>query len=691
MPYCIECGSQIPEKAKFCPGCGSKTFQTEPNQPAQDKVNEPSVATSSESSASKVSVTPKTNNTDSAFTLLDNGERFRDYTIVRLLNKDQDGIKYIATKDGSDQLLLLKVFHNFYYDRAEKVFTIQMSLNHLNKINESFIPKVIEVNQGSSPRFMAAEYIEGESLQEIKHNDPQRLTEEYVREISRQLIDAAATINKHGLSINNLNLLGVMVRENGKISILLSGITFDGGIDEREDVFTIGVIIAQLMSKSGFYSSIYSDARLRLNKFHYVNGCTISFNKFIADCVHRNASQRFSNVQKMQKALSKLPPYNPDELFVDKEESGITFEVAARSVDKPKGRIDFLFWTLVALILAGLVLVMTTNIYSYIFGAPDTEFQFTAFSTRADTTSVAPLTPPPPPISRDINVPSTGYGDFRTQGSTTDTQVGDDGLQIDPRRNLQVQVQTRPGVQENIKAKGIPEHMVFIDSNTFGFGRLKDNLHHNVSISGFYISKYEVTQGEWNRFMRAANVTARGDDLPVENVSWFDAVLYANGLSESEGLTPCYRIRGLGNARVVTCDFRANGYRLPTEAEWEIAAKGGQLFNYSGSEDPDEVAWYKDNSSGRTRKPGQLAPNGFGLYDMTGNVAEWCWDWFDGNYTRTLTTFVNPTGPDTGTHKSIRGGSILNGDGRNLNIIFRDKGEPGRGYPFVGFRLVRIN
>jgi formylglycine-generating enzyme required for sulfatase activity len=158
-----------------------------------------------------------------------------------------------------------------------------------------------------------------------------------------------------------------------------------------------------------------------------------------------------------------------------------------------------------------------------------------------------------------------------------------------------------------------------------------------------------------------------------------------------ESLVPAYKIRGVGASRVVTCDFKANGYRLPTEAEWELAAKAGQLFNYSGSEDPDETSWYRENGGGKIHTPATKSPNKWGLYDMTGNVAEWCWDWYDANYVRSLPTFINPNGPDTGTLKIIRGGSINNGEGRNLNILWREKGDPNRGYQYIGFRLVRSN
>lgn len=274
----------------------------------------------------------------------------------------------------------------------------------------------------------------------------------------------------------------------------------------------------------------------------------------------------------------------------------------------------------------------------------------------------------------------TSYGELKS---------GTKSAREDFRKQLPV-TNITPSTPSPVVQKPRPPHnMVFIESNSLGLGRLKDNLNHNVSLSSFYMARYEVTQAEWNLYMKPANCSTFGDNLPVDNVSWYDIAIYCNGRSEAEGLTPAYKIRGVGASRVVTCNFKANGYRLPTEAEWELAAKADQLYNYSGSEDPDEISWNRDNSGGKIHTHGTKKPNDYGLYDMTGNVSEWVWDWYDSNYIRSLPTFINPTGPDTGTYKVIRGGSVLNGEGRNLNILWREKGDPNRGYQYVGFRLVR--
>ncbi|WP_296706625.1 formylglycine-generating enzyme family protein [Treponema sp. UBA7570] len=164
----------------------------------------------------------------------------------------------------------------------------------------------------------------------------------------------------------------------------------------------------------------------------------------------------------------------------------------------------------------------------------------------------------------------------------------------------------------------------------------------------FLMMKTEVTQKQWQTVMESNPSYFKGDDLPVENVSWIDAVVFCNKLSEKVGLKPCYSYNGISSvekweflkenlrewsyskwenfSKNFACDKAANGYRLPTVEEWQYAAKGGENYEYSGSDNLDEVGWYDGNSGSKTHPVAQKKPNGYGLYDMSGNMREWCWD-----------------------------------------------------------------
>jgi len=172
----------------------------------------------------------------------------------------------------------------------------------------------------------------------------------------------------------------------------------------------------------------------------------------------------------------------------------------------------------------------------------------------------------------------------------------------------------------------------------------------------------------------------KGANRPVERVSWYDAVKFCNKLSQMEGLDQCYTING---SDVSWSNRSCNGWRLPTEAEWEYAARGGQSYKYAGSNNVDEVAWYdEDFSSGSTHPVGQKKPNGFGLYDMSGNVYEWVWDWY-GDYSSQSSTDL--VGVSSGQSRVIRGGSwdIFAWDTR---VSRRISYNPDHEYYGLGFR-----
>jgi formylglycine-generating enzyme required for sulfatase activity len=228
--------------------------------------------------------------------------------------------------------------------------------------------------------------------------------------------------------------------------------------------------------------------------------------------------------------------------------------------------------------------------------------------------------------------------------------------------------------------------MVHIKGGTFWMGspeseegRSNAEVRHRVTVSSFNIGKYEVTQREYQALMGTNPSNNKGDNLPVERVTWYDAVEYCNALSRQEGLTPAYTVQGT----VVTWNRKASGYRLPTEAEWEYACRAGTTTAYNtGSSISDSQANYR--SSG-TKPVGTYAPNAWGLYDMHGNVWEWCWDRY-GDYASGAQT--DPTGAASGAYRVIRGGSWVN-FAQIVRSAHRYDYVPSYWSYYLGFRLVR--
>lgn len=266
--------------------------------------------------------------------------------------------------------------------------------------------------------------------------------------------------------------------------------------------------------------------------------------------------------------------------------------------------------------------------------------------------------------------------------------------------------------EENSKAdngKTLDDGFILVNAGTFIMGspegenwRIDDEKEHEVSISSFFADAYETTQKEYERIMGENPSSFIGENLPVENISWLDAVEFANKKSTDVGLTPVYSVTSDG----VSWDMSSNGYRLPTEAEWEFLCRAGTNtpFNLEKSIDATEANFYGHypyeieenyfNDSVLDARPGEyrqttvavgsFTPNAWGFYDCHGNVNEWCWDYY-GEYEDEQ---INPTGTSSGSRHVYRGGG-WNDFAKNMRSAYRAAGQADMASYNIGLRLVR--
>ena len=271
-----------------------------------------------------------------------------------------------------------------------------------------------------------------------------------------------------------------------------------------------------------------------------------------------------------------------------------------------------------------------------------------------------------------IKISKDGYSDYTGSVTIQDNQQASVSGSLTKNSIVSSSPSSTSGTLVPITVNGVTFNMIKVDGGTFTMGATSEQKNpdndekptHQVTLSSYYIGETEVTQALWKAVMGNNPSWSKGDNLPVGNVSWKDCQTFIGKLN----------------------DLTGKRFRLPTEAEWEYAARGGNRSNhtqYSGGSMIDDVAWYGGNSGNKTNSVKTKKPNELGLYDMSGNVWEWCQDWY-GNYGSNAQT--NPTGPGSGSSRVNRGGCWFNYEG-DCRSSDRFSNSPGHRHYSLGFRL----
>ena len=254
-----------------------------------------------------------------------------------------------------------------------------------------------------------------------------------------------------------------------------------------------------------------------------------------------------------------------------------------------------------------------------------------------------------------------------------------------PVREIQISEDV-PGLLEMVELPGGTFFMGSPDSDDMADDSEKPQ--HEVFIDDFAICRFPVTRKLYREVMEKTPEQWRkeqnDDQLPANYINWFEAVEFCNALSQRQGLPACYRIAG----EQVEWDLEASGYRLPTEAEWEYAVRAGTTTRWFFGDDEKALgryAWYAENAENRVHPVGEKEPNPWKLYDMLGNVWEWCWDWYS-SYSSASAN--NPSGPDKGSLRVLRGGAFWDFPGV-LRSAYRFSYVPENRNVRYGFRVVR--
>jgi serine/threonine protein kinase/formylglycine-generating enzyme required for sulfatase activity len=625
------------------------------------------------------------------------------YTIVRALGRGGMGAVYLAHDDDLDRDVALKIPSlegdtESFLKRFQREARAGAQLGH----NRNFC-RVIDVGHFEDLPYLTMEYIQGRALSEVLVEHPGGMPPRDAVQLVITLSNALGEAHARGIVHRDLKPSNVMIRDDG------SPVLMDFGLARREtderittrvmgtpaymspeqaladfkaigpasDLYSLGVILYELLTGQTPFSA--SSARQMLRRI--VN------EEPTPPSAHRpDLDPRLDAI--CRKAMAKAPAdrYPTMAVFAQELERFSTGAVSpGKTTDgpgsspHPPGKPGPSSRRSRRLAIAATsAVVVGTGVFFGRHLLPDAS---TSGKPPAQPSNSVPRPPAPPaPATSGTIAPEPASPEHRPP-VTAKADSPDPGRRINP-------VSAFTGMTFVLIKPG-----EFTMGSPADEGEADEHPPHRVLIRHpFLLGRFEVTQAEYLKVTGQSPSYYKGNGaLPVEQVSWLDAVRFCNTLSEKDGLEPFYKIEG---NTVTVPDWRGTGYRLPTEAEWEYACRAGQPGRFGFDDDEKDLgdyAWYHENSrstgSNATQAVGGKKENAFHLHDLQGNVWEWCWDWYAEKYGPEAVS-EDPTGPASGRLRVIRGGTH-NNRAAFLRCASRGQDEPASKTRYNGFRVAR--
>ena len=700
--------------------------------------------------------------------LLDNG-RFR---IEKNLGSGGFGTVYKAWDSYINDWKALKVIDQEYNNDDEVIFDLQREAKLLMSIQSENVVRIWDIHLPDDIKFLDMELITGGNLVNLKLKYPNKqVPEKIVLDIALQICKGMQVIHNKKIIHKDLKPANIMLTDKGVVKIMDFGIseTFRSSmsrlktakksgtpaymspeqligkdVGKEADIWSFAVMLYELLSgkvlfAGGTRDEVKSSIKGQLDidrdngkltqfgEIGKISHTNETLNQFFTKCFRWNYKERFSNFEEIETFLNrdfaeeKRMKIEAERQKAEQKEQERQAELKAlhdkQAVEKLRAEKDD---------KERKRLTLSAEIDEFLKDANYHLSQNNFTKAREYFYSVLSLDSNNSEAKKGLESISILESDYKKK----------EIAQLQRKEQEEIRKKEKADEENRKKEKKLLENsnMIFVEGGTFQMGSNDEDSYntektfHKVTLDSFFISKYQLTFAEYDKYCNSTGKRKPDDknwgrgNRPVINVSWYDAIEYCNWRSKEEGLEICYTIdktrKDQNNESnyddvkwIVSWDIAKNGYRLPTEAEWEYAAKGGVKTQnsasqrYSDSNDIDEVAWYYNNSgqmvkkglifkkqemvNRKTHPVGKKKPNELGIYDMSGNVWEWCNDWYGKNY-YSKSPKKNPQGPNSGNSSVLRGGSWYD-YAYNCRVADRFSNLRGNSNNSIGFRFARTS